>query len=120
VAVAVVVVVVVVVVGSRVYHRSIMSTRSPFLSPYGVPFVDLDQFDIGPEVIAWVPAAIAWKYRALPINRAGDTLIVALADPTNESTIAHLADTVGVKIEVVAASADALQAALEKYYPLPN
>ncbi|HMB15691.1 MAG TPA: type II secretion system protein GspE, partial [Pelovirga sp.] len=55
-----------------------------FLSKhYGVPSIDLKQFDVDPAVIKLVPAAVAQKYQLIPINRAGATLIVAMSDPSN-------------------------------------
>ncbi len=50
---------------------------------YGVPSIDLDEFDIDPEVAALIPEDVARKHTVVPVNRAGSTLIVATSDPSN-------------------------------------
>src|SRR5512133_1581885 len=55
-----------------------------FLSrQYGVPSINLAEFEIDPAVIKLVPSEVASKYQVVPINRAGSTLIVAMSDPSN-------------------------------------
>ena len=49
-----------------------------FLSKqYGVPSINLDDFDVTPDVIILVPREVATRHLCVPINRAGGTLIVA-------------------------------------------
>src|SRR6185503_10405588 len=55
-----------------------------FLSAqYKVPAVDLNEYEIDPEVIKLVPKEVCERHRVIPISRAGSSLIVAMADPTN-------------------------------------
>ena len=44
---------------------------------YGVPSINLDEFQIDPEVVALVPEHVALKHTLVPVNRAGSTLIIA-------------------------------------------
>ena len=48
---------------------------------YGIPAVNLESFEIDPEVVKHVPEELVHKYRIMPINRVGSTLIVAMAVP---------------------------------------
>jgi two-component system sensor histidine kinase PilS (NtrC family) len=50
---------------------------------YGVPSINLAQFDIDASVIKLVPAATAQKYEIVPVSRDGATLTIAMSDPTN-------------------------------------
>jgi type IV pilus assembly protein PilB len=50
---------------------------------YGVPSINLDDFDIDPEVVQLIPQEVADKHNVVPLNRAGSTLILATADPSN-------------------------------------
>src|SRR5215468_1733913 len=51
-----------------------------FLSrQYGVPAVNLAEFDVPPEVTALVPRDVARKHQVIPMSRAGNALIVATA-----------------------------------------
>ncbi|HXG30322.1 MAG TPA: type IV-A pilus assembly ATPase PilB [Thermodesulfobacteriota bacterium] len=83
---------------------------------YGVPAIDLDQFDISPEVLKIVPRESAIKHKLIPINRSGSTLVVAMSDPSNIFAIDDLKFATGKNIEVVVTSERAIQNAIEKYY----
>ncbi|MCK5912324.1 MAG: type II secretion system protein GspE, partial [Desulfuromusa sp.] len=88
-----------------------------FLSKhYGVPSIDLAEFDIDPAVVALVPAEVAQKYQLIPVNRAGATLIVAMADPSNIFAIDDIKFMTGFNVEVVVAAEAAIKAAIDKFY----
>jgi len=83
---------------------------------YGVPAINLDEFDIDHEIIALVPEEVALKHRMIPVNRAGSTLILATADPSNIFAIDDIKFLTGYNVEVVVASEDALSRAIERCY----
>jgi type IV pilus assembly protein PilB len=88
-----------------------------FLSKhYGVPSINLSEFDVEPAIIAIVPADVAQKYQMIPINRAGATLIVAMADPSNIFAIDDIKFMTGYNVEVVVAAEAAIKDAIDKYY----
>jgi type IV pilus assembly protein PilB len=88
-----------------------------FLSrQYGVPAINLSEFDIEPEVIALVPKDVAVRHKVVPVNRAGNSLIVAMADPSNILAIDDLKFVTGYNIEVVVASEVALAQTITRYY----
>jgi type IV pilus assembly protein PilB len=90
---------------------------SAFLSKqYGVPSINLNDFEIDPDVVRHVPAEIAQKYQIVPVNRAGSTLIVAMNDPSNLFAIDDLKFMTGFNIEVVVATESAIKASIDKYY----
>jgi type IV pilus assembly protein PilB len=83
---------------------------------YGVPTIDLDEFDVDPSVIALIPEEVAQKHTVLPVNRAGSTLIMATADPSNIFAIDDIKFLTGYNVEVVVASEDSIKRAIEKHY----
>jgi type IV pilus assembly protein PilB len=88
-----------------------------FLSKhYGVPSIDLAEFDIDPAVVALIPTEVAQKYQLVPINRAGATLIVAMSDPSNIFAIDDIKFMTGFNVEVVVASEAAIRDAIDKFY----
>ena len=88
-----------------------------FLSKqYGVPSINLDDFDVTPDVIILVPREVATRHLCVPINRAGGTLIVAMADPSNLTAIDDLKFLTGYNIEVVVASEVQIRESIDKYY----
>jgi type IV pilus assembly protein PilB len=93
------------------------SKLTDFLSKqYGVPAINLKEFDIDPEIIKLVPKDVAEKHLVIPVNRAGSSLIVAMCDPSNIYALDDLKFLTGYNIEPVVASEPALREAIEKYY----
>ncbi|MBM4381718.1 MAG: type II secretion system protein GspE, partial [Deltaproteobacteria bacterium] len=93
------------------------SKLTEFLSKqYGVPAINLKDFDIDPDVIKLVTKEVALKHVVLPVNRAGPALIVAMADPSNIFAQDDLKFLTGYNIEPVVASEVAIREAIEKYY----
>jgi type IV pilus assembly protein PilB len=93
------------------------SELTAFLSKqYGVPSINLSEFEIDPEVIKLVPKEVAEKHQVIPVNRAGASLIVAMADPSNIYAIDDLKFLTGYNIEVVVASDGAIKDSIDKYY----
>ncbi|MCS6914353.1 MAG: type IV-A pilus assembly ATPase PilB [Myxococcales bacterium] len=86
---------------------------------YGVPSINLSEFEIAPEVIALVPPELAKRHQLIPVNRTGQTLIVVMADPSNIYAIDDLKFRTGLNIEVVVASEQAIEEAIQRYYDKP-
>jgi type IV pilus assembly protein PilB len=88
-----------------------------FLSKqYGVPSINLAEFEVSLEVIQLVPPELAKRHQLIPVNRAGATLIVAMSDPSNIYAIDDLKFRTGLNIEVVVASEVAIDEAIQRYY----
>ncbi|AJF06043.1 type IV-A pilus assembly ATPase PilB [Geoalkalibacter subterraneus] len=88
-----------------------------FLSKqYGVPSINLEEFDIDPVILRLIPPDVAQKYQVIPVNRAGATLIVAMSDPSNIFAIDDIKFMTGYNIEVVVAPDAAIKAAIDQYY----
>src|SRR5262245_31238856 len=84
---------------------------------YGVPSINLTQFDIDAAVIKLIPAETAQKYQIVPLSRAGATLTIAMTDPTNVFAMDDIKFMTGYNVEPVVASEIAVVDAIQKYYP---
>src|SRR5437762_1996764 len=84
---------------------------------YGVPSINLSQFEIDPGVIKLIPADTAEKYQIIPLSRAGATLTIAMTDPTNVFAMDDIKFMTGYNVEPVVASETAVIDAIQKYYP---
>ena len=89
-----------------------------FLSrQFGVPSVHLDEVqEIGEDLLKLIPRDKAVKHSCLPINRVGQTLVVAMSDPTDMFAIDDLQFMTGYNIEVVVAGEQAILGAIDRFY----
>jgi len=87
---------------------------------YGVPFINLAQFDIDASVLKLIPAETAQKYQIVPIGRSGQTLTIAMTDPTNVFALDDIRFMTGYSVEPVVASEIAVAEAIQKYYQGPG
>jgi type IV pilus assembly protein PilB len=85
---------------------------------YGVPSINLAQFEIDPAVIKLIPADTAQKYQIVPLSRAGATLTIAMTDPTNVFAMDDIKFMTGYNVEPVVASETAVIDAILRYYPV--
>jgi type IV pilus assembly protein PilB len=83
---------------------------------YGVPSINLTQFDIDAGIIKLIPAETAHKYQIVPLSRAGATLTIAMTDPTNVFAMDDIKFMTGYNVEPVVASETAVTDAILKYY----
>src|SRR6186713_993869 len=83
---------------------------------YGVPSINLHQFEIDPAVIKLIPPETAQKYQIIPLSRAGATLTIAMTDPTNVFAMDDIKFMTGYNVEPVVASEAAVIEAIQKYY----
>ncbi len=83
---------------------------------YGVPSINLNEFEIDPEVLKLVPREVATRHQVIPVNRTGNTLTVAMSDPSNIYAVDDLKFVTNMNIDVVVASDGSITDALDKYY----
>ena len=86
---------------------------------YGVPSINLTQFEIDPTIIKLIPSETAHKYQIVPLSRSGATLTIAMTDPTNVFAMDDIKFMTGYNVEPVVASETAVLEAIERYYMAP-
>jgi len=82
----------------------------------GYPYINLDQFEVYPDVINLIPVEIAQKYLIMPIHRIRSFLTLAMVDPTDLDVIEDIRFRTGLSIQPVIASETGIVNAIEKYY----
>jgi len=83
---------------------------------YGVPSINLSEFEIDTEVIKLISRDVAERYKIIPISKADNSLIIAMVDPSNILAIDDIKFLTGYNIEAVVATEDSIMNAIEKYY----
>ena len=83
---------------------------------YGIPPVTLNGRDISGDVLVLVPAAVAWKHEVLPLELTGQTLTLAMTDPTNVLARDDVAYMTGFDVCVVVAMRSEVQHEIRRHY----
>lgn len=84
----------------------------------GFPPVDLSTLKLIPQdVLKLIPAEMAYRYQVLPLGRKGNTLFVAMVDPTNIAAIEEIKFSTRLEVSPAIALESALNEALRKFYP---
>jgi general secretion pathway protein E/type IV pilus assembly protein PilB len=83
---------------------------------FGSEVVNLAGLALPDDVISLIRRDIAKKYRVVPISKVGNTITVALSDPSDLDTIDSLHHLLRADIESKVASEQDVEAALNKYY----
>ncbi len=83
---------------------------------FNIPVVDLAKYEINGEVVRLLPEEMVQKHLALPINRVGAKLIVAVADPSNMAIIDAIGFKTGYAVELVLASEREITSAINRYF----
>ena len=83
---------------------------------FGVAAVDLKQIAIDPALIRLIPAETAGKYNIIPVGKSGNTLTLAMTDPTNVFAMDDIKFRTGLNVEPVVASETAIQEAVRHHY----
>ncbi len=85
----------------------------------GMAFIDLEDIEIAPEVIARMTAQMAQTYKVIPIefDPAGNSLSIAVATPDNFQATDDLQRMLGVNVKALLSNRDAIEDALARFYP---
>ncbi len=70
----------------------------------GFPYLDLEKTPVDEEVAKSLPQSIARRYKAFPIRRQGNRLMVAMVDPTNVFALDDIRLITGYEADPVLAS----------------
>lgn len=83
---------------------------------YGVPFVDLSQFKLDPELLSNFSEQFLRNHKVCPLFRSGNALAVAMVDPHDIVTIDEIRRQTGLDIETMVCRETDLLQAISQYY----
>jgi len=83
---------------------------------FGAEVVYLRDVSIPDDVIAVIPRHIAKKYRVVPVYKHGNSVTVAIADPSDLDTIDSLTHLLHAEVHLQVATEEDLEWALTRYY----
>jgi len=80
----------------------------------GLEYIDLDNFEIDPELFRSIPVDLMFRYNFVPRHRTATGLEVVVSDPTDVLMIDELELLLGSSIEVAVGTQTAIQEILKK------
>jgi hypothetical protein len=90
---------------------------SEWNGPFEGESFDLDGLDISPETLEWLRAADARELSAVPVEVSASGVVLAMSG-WDQLTIDKLTFMLNRPPSVVSAKPDAIQRALDRYYPV--
>ena len=82
----------------------------------GLPYADLNTYQIQPEALKLISESIARKHNVMPLAITDDTLQVAMADADDVLTLEALSVQTHMRIEPVVAIPDEIRKAVDRNY----
>jgi hypothetical protein len=86
-----------------------------FQKRFGYDIVSLRDHDIPDNLYSYIPKQTAVKFRVVPYKLEGESLVVAMEDPSDLVVLDNLKAQVGLKIRPMIASYGDIEAALEEF-----
>lgn len=83
---------------------------------FGYELVSFSDLRLTDDVISSVPRHIAKRYRAVPVAKHGESIAIALSDPSDLDVIDSLQRALNCEIDLRVATDEDIDAALNKYY----
>src|SRR5207245_8429561 len=103
----------------RLKYVSEEQMRRALCQQLHINYFDLDTIMRDLTLRALINPRFTKKRLAVPIARLGQTLVVAMDDPTRSSVVDDLQASTGLDIEVITSTTAAIRRALAQMYPSP-
>lgn len=105
--------------GEILVDRGLITDRAlaqALANQHTLEYIDLGDREPDPEATSLLPHRFARRYDALPVSFVDDTLLVAVADPTNLLTADDLRLALGMNVRLAVAALGDLRAAIARSY----
>lgn len=79
-------------------------------------FVSLSKYKVDPVVIKLLPAVMAKKYRAVPLFKIEDKVVIATSNPLNLVALDDIRDITGSNIQAILALDSDIERAIREFY----
>jgi type IV pilus assembly protein PilB len=108
--------------GQALFRLGILSKKNLYRAlahQYHYPYIDIEEIEIPASLISVVPASIAKKYPAIPVewDYENEKIRMCMAPPFELSVIEEMEKELGKKIEFVLTTPEQLRQAILHYYP---
>jgi type IV pilus assembly protein PilB len=83
---------------------------------YGFPYLPLENYEIDEGLVGLIPEEIARRYCLIPVDRIGNALTLAMADPSNVQAIEDVELRTKCVIQAFVSTPSDVLKAIGKYY----
>ena len=83
---------------------------------YGFPYLPMKNYEIDTEVIRVIPKNVAVQYCLIPVDKIGNNLTIAMANPMNNQAVEDIALMSGLCVQLFVSAASDIKKAIEEYY----
>ncbi|OYY95314.1 MAG: MSHA biogenesis protein MshE [Hydrogenophilales bacterium 28-61-23] len=81
-----------------------------------IPFLDLRQVHVRPEIVRLLPEQLARRFRAIVLEQRENTVLVAMADPTDLFAFDEIINHLNREVELAVANEGALAQFIDRVY----
>ena len=83
---------------------------------YGYPYLPLQSYEIGDEIIKMVPENVCKQYNLIAIDRIGNLLTITMSNPLNVQAVEDVEMLTGCKVQIFISTMTDINNAISKYY----
>ncbi|MBI4228059.1 MAG: hypothetical protein HY600_07310 [Candidatus Omnitrophica bacterium] len=97
-------------------HTTEEAVAQALTTQYGFPFLPLKNYAIDEETLKLIPQNVARQYCLVPVDRMGDTLTVAMADPLDSQAVEDIEMLSHCSVQVFVATMGDVAEAIQRHY----
>ena len=83
---------------------------------YGFPYLPLQSYEIDSGLIKLIPENVARQYCLIVVDKIGNTLTIAIANPLNLQAVEDIELMTGCKVQTFVSTMTDINNALNRYY----
>ncbi len=83
---------------------------------YGFPYLPLSNYELDEAAIKLVPENVARQYCLIPIDKIGNTVTIAMADPLNTQAVEDVELVTNSSIQIFVSTATDIKQSIDKCY----
>ena len=83
---------------------------------YGFPYLPLDNYDLDRELVKLIPKNVAKQYCLVPVDRLGNSLVIAMSNPLNTQAIEDVEYITSCEVRVFISTSSNIRKKIEESY----
>ncbi len=82
---------------------------------FSLPYMSTEQYYSSPEVMDILPLSFMQKYQIVPLDRFGDTLLIAAAGPFDDDILKKIEELTSCRVQIYVCTISDVRNSLERY-----